>query len=335
MDVSSLWKRILESLSVLWQKSIIYRISYLALTLLVIIVIILFGLWRAPADFPLNTIYTLKKGAGLSATTEQLQESKIIRSPFWFKVFSVIFGGTRGIQAGDYALIDKQNTVSLAYRMSFGDFGLRPIKITFPEGLNVFEMSKIISKKFVKINSESFVDLAINDEGYLFPDTYFFLPNVTSEDIVKIMKENFQKKIVEINSQITVFGKSFSDVIKLASILEEEARTTESKQIVAGILWKRLDIGMPLQVDASFKYINGKTTKDLTLDDLKIDSPYNSYLYKGLPPTPICNPGLDSIRATITPIKTDYLFFLNDKDGKMHYAKTYAEHLQNKELYLK
>jgi UPF0755 protein len=92
---------------------------------------------------------------------------------------------------------------------------------------------------------------------------------------------------------------------------------------------------MPLQVDASFKYINGKTTKDLTLTDLKIDSLYNSYLYKGLPPTPICNPGLDSIRATITPTKTDYIYFLTDESGKMHYAKTYAEHLQNKELYLK
>jgi len=91
---------------------------------------------------------------------------------------------------------------------------------------------------------------------------------------------------------------------------------------------------MPLQVDASFKYINGKGTKDLTLADLKIDSPYNSYLYKGLPPTPISNPGLDSIVATLTPIKTDYLYFLTDKEGNMHYAKTFSEHVFNKQKYL-
>jgi UPF0755 protein len=109
----------------------------------------------------------------------------------------------------------------------------------------------------------------------------------------------------------------------------------ESRQIVAGILWKRLSLEMPLQVDASFKYINGKNTSNLTLEDLKIDSAYNSYLYKGLPPTPICNPGLSSITATLTPIKTNYLYFLTDRRGEMHYAKTYSEHLQNKELYLK
>jgi UPF0755 protein len=120
----------------------------------------------------------------------------------------------------------------------------------------------------------------------------------------------------------------------MASIIEKEARTMEARQIIAGILWKRISIGMPLQVDVSFKYINGKVTEDLTLADLKIDSPYNSYLYKGLPPTPIANPGLDSIKATIKPIKTDYLYFLSDKNGGMHYAKDYAEHLHNKELYL-
>ena len=121
----------------------------------------------------------------------------------------------------------------------------------------------------------------------------------------------------------------------MASIIEKEARTMETRQIIAGILWKRLELGMPLQVDVSFKYINGKTTKNLTLADLKIDSPYNSYLYKGLPPTPISNPGLDAIKAAISPTKTDYLYFLSDRKGLMHYAKTYQQHLQNKELYLR
>jgi UPF0755 protein len=131
------------------------------------------------------------------------------------------------------------------------------------------------------------------------------------------------------------FGKPEGDIIKMASIVEEEGRTMETREIIAGILWKRISIKMPLQVDSSFKYINGKTTATLTTEDLKIDSPYNSYTNRGLPPTPISNPGLAAIRATINPIKTPYLYFLSDKNGNMHYAITFEEHVENKLKYLK
>ena len=117
--------------------------------------------------------------------------------------------------------------------------------------------------------------------------------------------------------------------------MEEEGRTTDVRRTIAGILWKRLDMGMPLQVDAAFLYINGKTTFQLATSDLTVASPYNTYLNKGLPPTPITNPGLDAISATVTPIKTPYLYYLTDKNGVMHYAATYDGHLANKEKYLK
>jgi len=120
----------------------------------------------------------------------------------------------------------------------------------------------------------------------------------------------------------------------MASILEGEALTTSDRKLVAGVLWRRLEIGMPLQVDATFSYVNGKTTFELTLDDLKIDSPYNTYKYKGLPPTPINNPGLNSINAALYPTKTKYLYFLSGNDGKMHYARTFEEHKRNRQLYL-
>jgi len=292
-------------------------------------------LLKAPIGFPINTIYTVKQGDNLNSLAVDLADKNIIKSPFIFKVFSVLFGGSKGIMAGDYALYNRQNTITLASRISNAEFGLKPIKVTFREGLNIFEISKIASIKFKKINQDNFSEIASTSEGYLFPDTYLFLPNALAIDIIREMKTNFKNRIKTLESEISNFDKSLSDIIKMASIVEEEARTFESKQIVAGILWKRLEIGMPLQVDASFKYINGKGTKDLTLDDLKIDSPYNTYLYKGLPPTPIANPGLVSIKATVTPVKTDYLYFLTDKKGEMHYAKTYAKHLQNKEIYLR
>jgi UPF0755 protein len=148
-----------------------------------------------------------------------------------------------------------------------------------------------------------------------------------------MMNKVFLQKIETI-SGLATSTHSLKDSIIMASILENEARTTESRKIIAGILWKRLYLGMPLQVDSTFSYINGKNTYDLTLDDLKINSPYNTYLYKGLPPGPISNPGLDAINDAIYPTKTPYLYFLSSKSGDMYYAKTFEEHKRNKELYL-
>ena len=127
-----------------------------------------------------------------------------------------------------------------------------------------------------------------------------------------------------------------NEVIIMASIIEDEANgTLESKRIVSGILWKRLRLEMPLQVDAPFQYYNGKNSYTLTKEDLKEDHEYNTYTNKGLPPTAITNPGIDSIRAAITPTKTDYLYFLSDKKGNMYYAKNFEEHKINRELYLR
>ena len=175
--------------------------------------------------------------------------------------------------------------------------------------------------------------MAQEKEGYLFPDTYFISPAIKPEDLIEKMSINFNEKIPNISGISTTTYK-FEDVIIMASILEREARTMESRRIIAGILWKRLKIGMPLQVDSSFLYINGKGTFELTLDDLKTDSPHNTYKYKGLPVGPIGNPGEDSIFAAIHPIETKYLYFLTGHDGKMYYGKTFDEHKKNKAKYL-
>lgn len=121
----------------------------------------------------------------------------------------------------------------------------------------------------------------------------------------------------------------------MASILEGEARGREEMEIIAGILWRRIEIGMPLQVDTTFLYVNGKNTFTLTQADLKIDSPYNTYLYRGLPPTPISNPGLTAIRAALNPQPTPYLYFLTGRDGLMYYSRTHDEHVQKKTRYLR
>ncbi len=303
--------------------------------MVIVIFAVLVFFSSSPTDFPKNSLFTVEKGQGANSLATDLYNRKIIRSPFLFKIYYVLNFNTRGIKAGDYVLNNNEYSFNLVRRMIKGKYNLQAVKITIPEGLNIKETVNLLAQKFSKINLESFVRIAGDKEGYLFPDTYLFLPNVEVNEIVEIMEKNFYNKISTINSDLENFKQPLENIIKMASIVEAEARTEETRRIVAGILWRRFEIGMPLQVDSSFKYINNKTTADLTLADLKIDSPYNSYLYKGFPPTPICNPGLDSILATIRPIKTNYLYFLTDNKGNMHYAETHQKHLQNKELYLK
>ena len=168
----------------------------------------------------------------------------------------------------------------------------------------------------------------------MFPDTYFFRPGESTEAILSVFDNTFHNKINKIQKEITASGHTLAELLTMASILEKEASKTKDRREIAGVLWQRIKTGMPLQVDAVFPYILGKNTFQLNLDDLKTDSPYNTYKYKGLPPGPINNPGIDSILAAATPIKSKYVYFLSDKSGNFHYAVTYAQHLANKKKYL-
>ena len=257
----------------------------------------------------------------------------VIKSPVVFRSTVIILGGEKSVIAGNYLLDKTLGPVDLAYRLTKGDFHLDIMRVTIPEGWNTFEIAEYLSKNLLEFDTERFVKLAQEKEGYLFPDTYFISPAIKPEDLIEKMSINFNEKIPNISGISTTTYK-FEDVIIMASILEREARTMESRRIIAGILWKRLKIGMPLQVDSSFLYINGKGTFELTLDDLKTDSPHNTYKYKGLPVGPIGNPGEDSIFAAIHPIETKYLYFLTGHDGKMYYGKTFEEHKKNKAKYL-
>lgn len=303
--------------------------------LLVCSTVLYYTLWRAPSDFPVHSIVSVENGESLEETTQKFIALSLIRSPFVFRSLVIVLGGEKKVTAGDYLLSNKESPLTLAWRIIEGRFGMDPIKMTLPEGLNVFELSGLLSKNLIAFDVKSFKESAQVKEGYLFPDTYFLPPTAKPEEVISRMEENFNKKIQTIEKDVEFFGKPLDEVVTMASILEGEAKDTESRRIVAGILWKRISIGMPLQVDATFKYINGKDSSNLTLDDLKIDNAYNTYTNKGLPPTPINNPGIDALLAAVTPTKTDYLYFLTGKDGKMYYAKTFEAHKANKVKYLK
>lgn len=287
-----------------------------------------------PKDFPIGKTIRIEEGMTLSAASAYLQEESVIRSSSVFNLIVTFKGDEEGILAGVYQFDTPLTIWQVAERLTGGEYDLIPVRITIPEGLTVREMADIVGNKLPLFNSEAFIAKAEGMEGYLFPDTYFFLPNYTEDEVIADMKSTFEKRIEELKDEIAAFGRPLEEVVIMASILEEEARTTETRRMISGILWKRIKIDMPLQVDAVFPYINGKNTYELTSADLEIDSLYNTYKYKGLPIGPISNPGLDSLRAAVTPEESPYFYYLSDREGNMYYAETLEGHKRNKALHL-
>ncbi len=294
--------------------------------------------WRSPSPFPDHVLVTVERGESLGQIATHLKEKRVIRSEFWLKVFVTLMGGQNKVIAGDYYFPDPKNIFEVSSTLRRGRFGLISVRVTLHEGLSSIEMADILEKELPAFSKEDFISEVESSgfEGYLFPDTYFFLPNTKASDVILTMRENFARQVAPFEEDILNSGKSMNDLVIMASIVEDEANSAiDTKRIVAGILWKRLRIEMPLQVDAPFVYYNGKNSYTLSLEDLKEDHPYNTYVNKGLPPTAITNPGIDSIRAAIAPTNTDYLFFMSDKSGNMYYAADFDGHQHNRERYLR
>jgi len=288
----------------------------------------------SPNDFPVGAIVIIEEGLSLEQIANSLQEKKVIKSSYAFSGLVRTFLSDKGVMAGSYFFEDKCSILKVIERVTIADYGIEPTKVTFVEGSTIYDVANIMKKKFSRFDTEEFLEIAQGEEGYLFPDTYYFLPNVTPQAVVTTMKDNFIKRISEISDKLAKFDKDMDDVVIMASLLEKEARTLETKRMIAGILWRRIEIGMPLQVDAVFPYIIGKNTYQVSLEDLKVDSPYNTYINKGLPIGPIANPSLWSLLAAVTPIKSNYLFYLSDRSGNMHYGIDFEQHKSNRYLYL-
>lgn len=285
----------------------------------------------APPDFPLNKIIVIEKGATLKQIAADFEQKNLVRFPILFDMLIRWTGHETDIKAGKYVFNRPFSVIGLALRLISGDYGVPAVKITLPEGSTIDNINKI----FQKIGFENFEIKDRDLEGYLFPDTYFFSAEDTLDNIVVKMKENLKNKTAGLEREIKESGRTFRRILTMASLIEKEAADSKDRKIISGILWKRLDEKMLLQVDATLDYVLGKNTFELTTDDLKIDSPYNTYTRIGLPPTPICNPGLDAINAALFPEESPYWYYLSDKEGNTYYAKTFEEHKLNKAKYLK
>ncbi len=286
-----------------------------------------------PPHFSSKTI-VIARGASASDIAQELADAHIIKHPTVLRFILRTWGASSRVQAGEYLFKTPENVLVVAHRLSTGAFGLPPVRITFPEGMTVRDMSERIVKALPLVSAQDFISAGKSQEGYLFPDTYLFPPDANIESIIKAMQTNFDAKIASLSNDIHTSGHSRSGIVIMASLVEKEARTDTNRRIVAGILWNRLALGMPLQVDAVFGYIFDRDTYSPSFADLKVDSPYNTYTHTGLPPGPICNPGLESLQAALHPTKTNYLYYLTGYDDLMHYATTYAEHQSNQRKYL-
>ncbi len=288
-----------------------------------------------PTTFPTPLHITIERGQSLFSISKELSESGAIRSRRIFEMLVITFGNQNNISEGEYYFEKPVSVVTVALRIAGRQFGTSRIKVTFPEGFSNNEMAQRLSESFPSFNKQLFLDLTKNREGYLFPDTYGFFPSTSPDAIVAALKKNFDTKTQKLKPAIASSGHSLAEIITMASIIEKEASGDADRGIVSGILWNRISAGIPLQVDAPFLYLLGKESKDLTKTDLAIESPFNTYTHKGLPPSPINNPGLASIEAALHPESTVYFYYLHDKNGTIHYAKTYAEHQKNIRLYLR
>jgi len=301
--------------------------------LLVILVLFFYFGFSKPASFSLAKYVHIEKGASLLKIGEELKKEEIIRSKTVFVILEKMASAEKAVKAGDYYFKEAVPVFNVVVRLFKGDFGIEQKKIIVREGETVMEIAENM-KGFINFDKEKFLEITEEKEGYLFPDTYFLYVNVTAEELVEKMRSNFDEKIKTVDEEVEASDKSFSDILIMASIIEKEVATEEDRAIVSGILWKRISKGMPLQVDATLGYVTGKTSAELTMDDLRSSSLYNTYTHKGLPPTPICNPGIDTIKAALNPKDSPYYFYLTGNDGITYFAKTFDEHKKNKEKYL-
>lgn len=267
-----------------------------------------------------ETVFRIERGQGSWKIAQLLDREKFIRSAVFFEAYTFLRGATSKLQAGDYVISPAFSAAKISEKLASGDV-LRK-RITIIEGWSVRDIAAYLEQQEVASAEDI---LAFKDqEGYLFPDTYEIPPGITARDLVSMMTDTFRKKA----------GEPSKNAVIIASILEKEVKGLEDKRIVSGILQKRLQINMPLQVDATVNYVTGKRDSQVSHADIAIDSPYNTYKYRGLPPGPISNPGLESIQAASNPIKSPYWYYLSTPEGKTIFSKTSEEHAQAKAQYL-
>ena len=303
--------------------------------------------------------FSVRGGEGFFEIAANLEKERLIKNRLFFEAAVIFLNGVKRLQAGDYELNPSLSPLQIVEKMIKGETAAE--NITIPEGWTIKDIAWFFENKGA-FQTEELYELPLKKfsdkfgflreapknaglEGYLFPDTYQFKRGeMTAEIVAETMLENFGKKMApEMKTEIKKQGKTIFEIVTMASLLEKEVKTFEEKKLASDILWKRLGVGMRLQVDATIvyalginKFVSGEINPgQVSYEDTKIDSPYNTYRFAGLPLGPIANPGKDSLLAAIYPQKSDDWYYLSTPEGETLFSRTLEEHNVKKVKYLK
>ncbi len=340
-------------------KKILITVTILITTLFLFLAFFFYwGVYLSKDNNVEDKFFIVKTGDGLFVVAENLEKEEIIKSGYFFIIHGVLTEKGKQLKPGNYKLSSSMSVHEILEKI-FSGGGER---ITIIEGWNLRDIAIFLEEKGYG-EKEEFYLLAgtppfyedgkltdqksgkivylkeqenLNIEGFLFPDTYFIAPGAPMEEIISAFLSNFENKIdKEIDDLIRKRGLTLFETIIVASLLEKEVNSFEDKQIVSGIIKKRLEMGMRLQLDATITYLTGKRSVQIPINETRIRSPYNTYVYGGLPIGPICNPGMESIRAALLPKETEYLYYLSKPTGETVFSRTFEEHVAAKNKYLK
>lgn len=298
------------------------------------------SLWWKNGLSPVNqknktqVFFVIEKGKSIREIANSLKQKELIRDPVVFFLLVKQLGVEGKIQAGDFRLSPSMSAKEIAELLTVGTID---VWVTIPEGKRAEEIAEIL-KKEIPTFEPSWKDKLIKHEGYLFPDTYLIAKDSTIDIIIDKLLGNFEAKYAKLPASKNKLSKE--DLVIIASMVEREAKFDEDRPLVASVILNRLKIDMPLQIDATIQYAlgyqkfqNSWWKRSLTKEDLRLDSLYNTYINVGLPPTPISNPGFAVLEAVVSPKNTGFLYYVSDKSGHNHYAKTIEEHNANIKKY--
>lgn len=294
--------------------------------------------WWINGSAPLNSgdtsekVFVVERGAGISQVAEDLRDQGLIKNKTVFKMQARIQGVDKKIRAGDYKLSASMSVSEILKTMSEAPL---EVWITIPEGFRAEEVADTLQANLPSYQ-DSWRQMLIGKEGYLFPDTYLIPRDATIETVLSVFENNFNTKIDEAG----LSGRNDLDrIIIIASLIEREAFADPEKSTISSVIANRLRQGMALDIDATLQYAKGKVGDKWwtvpTAADKSINSLYNTYKYPGLPPGPIGNPGIEAIKAAANPASTSYFFYIHDSKGNVYFARTLEEHNANVNRYLR
>ncbi|BDE06363.1 aminodeoxychorismate lyase [Vulcanimicrobium alpinum] len=292
-----------------------------------------------------QTDVVIAKGASFSDVVDTLRHSRVLAHPLAFRMLARLRHVDADVKAGEYRFPAHQTTDDVLQRLVRGE--QFAVWVTIPEGYTAKEIAAALAARgladasaydaaFLKRGIEMGGVRTQSLEGYLFPSTYLVPTDDDPQATARILVDQFRRELPpDAQARAAALHRSIPEIVTIASLVEREGKVDEERPLIASVIYNRLRLGMPLEIDASIEYTFAEHHDVITKRDLESDSPYNTYRHTGLPPTPIANPGKPSLDAAFRPAKSDYLYYVARGDGRHAFAKTLAEHNANVERYLK